>query len=67
MPIIKQLFLSTVFGACLLNSHAQDKPAERARDLGIAFEGKTGKNNAITDVPGIEVGYKTLISGSGKL
>ncbi|MBL0153639.1 MAG: P1 family peptidase [Chitinophagaceae bacterium] len=67
MPIIKQLFLSTVFGTCLLNSHAQDKPAERARDLGIAFEGKTGKNNAITDVPGIEVGYKTLISGSGKL
>jgi D-aminopeptidase len=44
---------------------AQDKP--RARDLGIVFDGKPGKNNAITDVPGIEVGYKTLISGSGKL
>ncbi|HEY0731490.1 MAG TPA: P1 family peptidase, partial [Chitinophagaceae bacterium] len=45
--------------------YAQDKP--RARDLGIRFEGVTGKNNTITDVPGIEVGYKTLISGSGKL
>lgn len=39
----------------------------RARDLGIPFEGTTGKNNAITDVAGVEVGYKTLIEGSGKL
>lgn len=33
----------------------------RARDLGIPFDGITGTNNAITDVPGVEVGYKTLI------
>jgi len=39
----------------------------RARDLGIPFEGTTGKFNAITDVPGVEVGYTTLISGEGKL
>jgi D-aminopeptidase len=39
----------------------------RARDLGILFEGTPGKFNAITDVPGIEVGYTTLISGEGKL
>jgi D-aminopeptidase len=39
----------------------------RARDLGIPFEGTTGKLNAITDVPGVEVGYTTLISGEGKL
>ena len=39
----------------------------RARDLGIPFDGATGVNNAITDVPGVEVGYKTLISGSGEL
>jgi len=39
----------------------------RARDLGIPFEGTPGKFNAITDVPGIEVGYTTLISGEGKL
>ncbi len=39
----------------------------RARDLGIPFEGATGKYNAITDVAGVEVGYKTLIEGSGKL
>src|SRR5437868_11418452 len=39
----------------------------RARDLGILFEGTPGKFNAITDVPGVEVGYTTLISGEGKL
>jgi D-aminopeptidase len=39
----------------------------RARDLGIPFEGTRGKFNAITDVPGVEVGYTTLISGEGKL
>ncbi|HYY35091.1 MAG TPA: P1 family peptidase [Candidatus Binatia bacterium] len=39
----------------------------RARDLGIPFEGTPGKFSAITDVPGVEVGYTTLISGEGKL
>ncbi|MEL4455213.1 P1 family peptidase [Lutimonas vermicola] len=38
----------------------------RARDLGIPFTGTTGKYNAITDVDGVEVGYSTIISGSGK-
>lgn len=36
----------------------------RARDLGIHFEGSPGPLNAITDVPGVEVGYSTLIEGS---
>ena len=44
---------------------AQSKP--RARDLGIPFDGTPGPNNAITDVQGVEVGFTTLISGSGKL
>ncbi len=39
----------------------------RARDLGIPLEGTPEKFNAITDVPGVEVGYTTLISGEGKL
>src|SRR6476620_9645310 len=39
----------------------------RARDLGISFDGSPGKLNAITDVPSVEVGYTTLISGEGKL
>jgi L-aminopeptidase/D-esterase-like protein len=38
----------------------------RARDLGIPFIGTTGMFNAITDVQGVEVGYSTIIAGSGK-
>ena len=40
-----------------------DLRAPRARDLGIQFGGITGAWNAITDVPGVEVGYQTLIEG----
>ena len=35
----------------------------RARGIGLAFAGTTGPNNAITDVPGVSVGYETLIEG----
>jgi L-aminopeptidase/D-esterase-like protein len=37
----------------------------RARSLGLSFQGVPGPYNAITDVPGIEVGYVTLIEGAG--
>lgn len=37
------------------------------RELGLNFEGITGENNAITDVPGVEVGYTTIIEGDGEL
>lgn len=39
----------------------------RGRDLGLPFPGETGPNNAITDVPGVEVGYCTRIEGEGPL
>jgi D-aminopeptidase len=35
----------------------------RARALGLPFGGRPGRWNAITDVPGVEVGYVTLIEG----
>jgi D-aminopeptidase len=35
----------------------------RARGLGLPFPGTPGLHNAITDVPGVEVGYVTLIEG----
>lgn len=54
LPVL--LFLQTLIYA--------QKP--RARDIGIPFDGKTGKYNAITDVQGVEVGYSTIISGQGK-
>jgi D-aminopeptidase len=40
---------------------------QRARDLGVPFEGTPGPLDSITDVKGVEVGYRTLISGEGKL
>src|SRR5262245_24720029 len=42
-------------------------PGPRARALGIPFHGTPGPLNAITDVTGVEVGHRTLISGEGKL
>src|ERR1700750_1318643 len=36
----------------------------RARAPGTPFGGRPGRWNAITDVPGVEVGYTTLIKGS---
>ncbi len=35
----------------------------RARAVGLRFRGAPGPHNAITDVPGVEVGYQTLIQG----
>ncbi len=39
----------------------------RARGIGIPFDGEPGLNNAITDVPGVSLGYTTLIEGDGAL
>jgi D-aminopeptidase len=44
-----------------VNLLAQNKP--RARDLGVPLEGRPGPVNAIVDVPGVQVGHKTLIEG----
>ena len=48
-----------------VDGHRTAEP--RARDIGIPFDGTPGPLNAITDVAGVEVGYKTLIFGEGKL
>ena len=39
-------------------------PKPRARALGLPFHGVTGAHNAITDVPGVEIGHTTLIEGT---
>ncbi len=36
---------------------------KRARGIGVPFEGQPGPYNAVTDVPGVEVGYGTRIEG----
>ncbi|WP_421694181.1 P1 family peptidase [Aestuariivirga sp.] len=40
---------------------------KRGRALGLPFPGTAGLWNAITDVPGVELGEVTLISGEGPL
>ncbi len=57
-------FLTLVIFSGLYLSVVGQKP--RARDIGIPFDGKPGRFNAITDVAGVEVGYSTIITGSGK-
>ena len=52
---------SILFFLVYLNSVAFSQETERARDLGVIFSGITGKLNAITDVPGVTVGHKTII------
>jgi D-aminopeptidase len=39
----------------------------RARGLGIPLPGTPGPVNAVTDVPGVTVGYVTLVEGEGAL
>ncbi len=50
----------TVTFAAALAALAQTKP--RARELGIRLEAAPGPRNAITDVKGVEVGHRTIIS-----
>jgi len=62
------LFLIALIVLLPFASSAQNTAKkERARDLGVPFDGTPGKFNAITDVPGVLVGHTTLISGQGKL
>ena len=49
-------------GICLVAN-----ASERARDLGIPFEGTPGELNAITDVAGVQVGHCTLVRVEGDL
>lgn len=66
---VKRIIMKKVllFGLCVVLQTLAFGQKPRARDTGIPFEGLPGKNNAITDVPGVEVGYSTLIAGEGPL
>ncbi|MEB2783014.1 P1 family peptidase [Algoriphagus persicinus] len=56
---------SIIFILLILNLSIAYAQKPRARDLGVPFNGTTGHFNTITDVKGVEVGYSTIISGSG--
>lgn len=59
------LCLGIFLAVCTEDAWAQFRP--RARDLGVPLEGTPGPLNAITDVAGLAVGHRTLISGEGAL
>ncbi|MBL9008516.1 MAG: P1 family peptidase [Myxococcales bacterium] len=61
-----QATLATGTSAATKEPSKSAKRRPRARDLGIPFEGTPGRYNAITDVPGVEVGHTTLIRGEGR-
>lgn len=63
--MIRTLWICMILIAQSACASAEQPP--RARDLGVPFDGVPGPNNAITDVQGVEVGYATLIEGSGEL
>jgi L-aminopeptidase/D-esterase-like protein len=63
-PLLASLIILLLTAATVFSENPM-KP--RARDLGIPFDGTSGKLNAITDVKGVEVGFTTLIAGEGKL
>src|SRR5688572_15755234 len=61
-PSVKCLLAAILVEAA--TADAQQKP--RAQDLNVPIAGTRGTLNAITDVPGVEVGHTTLISGEGR-
>src|SRR5215813_12464847 len=63
LPVL--MLVASLTGAIAGGAEAAHK--ERARDLGVPFDGTPGPLNAITDVEGVLVGHTTLIEGSGKL
>ena len=65
MKILTKM-IATVVVAASLNVLVFSQAKPRARDLGVPFDGATGRLNTITDVKGVQVGYATLISGEGK-
>ncbi|MFB7954312.1 P1 family peptidase [Streptomyces sp. NPDC056045] len=46
-----------------MNADHRGEGRMRAREAGIPLPGEPGQWNAITDVPGVEVGYVTLVEG----
>ena len=66
--LTSRVFLFALFSlqAAIVNAYVA-APVKRAREVGVPFDGKPGEFNAITDVPGIEVGQTTLVEGEGKL
>ncbi len=59
-----RLLIAAALALATAAATAEDSAPVRARALGIPFEfGTPGRYDAITDVPGVEVGHVTLVEG----
>ena len=58
MPSVRNIIITAIMFAAV-----DTMAGPRARDLSIPFDGVPGNLNAITDVPGVEVGHLTLNDG----
>ena len=69
-PDMRKLNLYYAVTCCVaffLSHNVVAQSTARARDMGVPFDGVTGKFNAITDVGGVTVGHTTIIKGEGPL
>lgn len=57
---MRYLILAAAFAAMAPLASAEEA-GPRARDLGVPFDGAPGPLNAITDVPGVTVGHRTIV------
>ncbi|MEQ8177202.1 MAG: P1 family peptidase [Amphiplicatus sp.] len=57
---MRYLIVAAAFSAMAPLASAEEA-APRARDLGVPFAGAPGPLNAITDVPGVTVGHRTIV------
>jgi D-aminopeptidase len=65
--MLSRLLLAGLAATLIPRAALPQTSGERARDLGIVLDGTPGRLDAITDVPGVAVGHRTLIQGSGPL
>ena len=67
MTTLRRILALAAFATLTLAGLIQAQTKKRARELGVPLDGIPGTLNAISDVPGVEVGMTTLISGQGRL
>jgi L-aminopeptidase/D-esterase-like protein len=65
VDVSQRILLALMLFGVTTSALGAQKP--RARDLALPIGGTPGRLDAITDVPGVEVGSTTLVSGNGPL
>jgi D-aminopeptidase len=68
-PLVLEALGAALIVGCLSTASAEpEQGRKRVRELGVVIgQYQPGPLNAITDVAGVKVGHRTLISGEGKL